>query len=219
VTHPDNGRFTRTIANRIWQRLMGRGVVHPVDVMANRPWNEDLLDYLAVYLSDNGYDLKKLIEHIVTSQAYQARAALIAKEQPADSYVFGGPEVKRLTAEQFLDAVWQITRTAPAKAAAPVRIPVTTRGDVLTTLQALDLSNGKILSDTLSRGAGNLLRGSAKAPPEQLIELIYRKALSRRPTEEELATAREFVGAPVTADGLADLLWVVFMLPEFQLIR
>src|SRR5262249_5110783 len=36
VTHSDNGRFTRTIANRLWQRLMGRGIVHPVDVMANR---------------------------------------------------------------------------------------------------------------------------------------------------------------------------------------
>src|SRR5262249_48169384 len=35
VTHPDNGRFARTIANRVWQRLMGRGIVHPVDVMAN----------------------------------------------------------------------------------------------------------------------------------------------------------------------------------------
>ncbi|HMF15617.1 MAG TPA: DUF1549 domain-containing protein, partial [Gemmataceae bacterium] len=37
VTHPDNGRFTRTIANRLWQRLMGRGLVHPVDMMGNRP--------------------------------------------------------------------------------------------------------------------------------------------------------------------------------------
>ena len=31
---------------------MGRGIVHPVDVMANQPWTEDLLDYLAVYLVD-----------------------------------------------------------------------------------------------------------------------------------------------------------------------
>ncbi len=35
VTHPDNGRFQRTIVNRVWQRLMGRGIVHPVDIMAN----------------------------------------------------------------------------------------------------------------------------------------------------------------------------------------
>ena len=73
VTHPDNGRFARTIVNRIWQRLMGRGIVHPVDVMANEPWSEDLLDYLAAYLVDHGYDLKRLIDQIVTSRAYQSR--------------------------------------------------------------------------------------------------------------------------------------------------
>jgi hypothetical protein len=48
MTHPDNGRFTRTIANRLWHRLMGRGIVHPVDAMDTEPWNEDLLDHLAV---------------------------------------------------------------------------------------------------------------------------------------------------------------------------
>ena len=37
---------------------MGRGIVHPVDVMANKPWTEDLLDYLAVYLVDQKYDLR-----------------------------------------------------------------------------------------------------------------------------------------------------------------
>src|SRR5258707_31143 len=54
VTHPDNGRFARTIVNRLWQRLLGRGIVRPVDIMANRPWDEDLLDYLAGYLVDHG---------------------------------------------------------------------------------------------------------------------------------------------------------------------
>src|SRR6185369_6141558 len=57
VTHADNGRFARTIANRVWQRLMGRGIVHPVDVMANPPWDADLLDYLGSYLAGQKYDL------------------------------------------------------------------------------------------------------------------------------------------------------------------
>ena len=83
MTHPDNGRFTRTIVNRLWQRLMGRGIVHPVDVMANRPWSEDLLDYLAVYLVDHKYDLKKLIEHIVTSRAYQSQPVAVHDEESA----------------------------------------------------------------------------------------------------------------------------------------
>src|SRR5581483_7148544 len=122
VTHPDNGRFARTIVNRIWQRLMGRGIVHPVDVMANKPWSEDLLDYLASYLVDQGYDLKKLIEHIVTSRAYQSRPVIVSREPSGDDYVFHGPEVKRMTAEQFIDAVWMLTRAGPTKTAVPATL-------------------------------------------------------------------------------------------------
>lgn len=253
VAHPDNGRFTRTIANRFWQRLMGRGIVHPVDIMGNRPWSDDLLDYLGVYLQDNNYDLQKLLEHIMTSRAYQSQPGL-EKEPAGDDYVFRGPELRRLTAEQFLDAVWMVTRTGPAKAAAPVTLPpfgettpperrfmrssletadplmrslgrppreqvVTTRPDQLTTLQAMDLSNGPAVSDLLARGAAALLRVNPKATPESLVEEIYRRTLCRPPSAAEAAAAREVVGVPAAVDGVADLLWIVFMLPEFQLIR
>ncbi len=254
VTHSENGRFTRTMANRIWQRLMGRGIVHPVDVMANRPWSDDLLDYLGVYLAEQKYDMKKLIEHIVTSRAYQSRPVAMPKEPTGEDYVFRGPEVKRLTAEQFMDGLWMLTRAGPTKPAAQVPLPafgadvpaerqflraslvnadalmrslgrpnreqvVTTRPDMLTTLQALDLSNGQVLADTLSRGANNLLKANPKATPEQRIEEIYLRALCRKPTTDEIAAAREILGSPPTADGLADLLWAVVMLPEFQLVR
>src|ERR1700722_6873518 len=123
ATSSDNGRFSRTIVNRIWHRLMGRGIVHPVDVMGNKPWCEDLLDYLAVYFVENKYDLKKLMEHITTSQTYQSRAVSIEKESIGDGYLFRGPELKRLSAEQFVDAIWMITGTAPGKAIAPASIP------------------------------------------------------------------------------------------------
>ncbi|MFM7870017.1 MAG: DUF1549 domain-containing protein, partial [Planctomycetaceae bacterium] len=43
MTHPENGRFTRTIANRLWYKLTGRGIVHPLDAMQSPPWNSDLL--------------------------------------------------------------------------------------------------------------------------------------------------------------------------------
>jgi hypothetical protein len=254
VTHRDNGRFARTIVNRLWQRLFGRGIVHPVDVMANKPWSEELLDYLAVYLVDNKYDLKKLLEHVVSSQAYQSLPAALKSETAAEDYVFRGPEVKRMTAEQFLDAIWMITRAGPTKPAAPLALPpfgkdtpaerqfiraalvnadalmrslgrpnreqvVTTRSDVLTTLEALDLSNGQILSDTLMRGAANLLKANTKASSDQLIESLYLRALCREPTPEETATGREIIGTLATTESLADLMWTMFMLPEFQLIR
>jgi hypothetical protein len=51
-----------------------------------------------------------------------------------------------------------------------------------------------------------------------LIESIYLRALCRRPSSAELATARTILGQ-TTPETLADLLWSVLMLPEFQLIR
>ena len=116
MTHPDNGRFTRTIANRLWHRLMGHGIVHPVDAMHTEPWSADLLDYLATYLSDNGYDLKKLLLHITTSKAYQSQTSTAPAEQASAHFVYSGPIARRLTAEQFLDAVWTLTGTHPATA-------------------------------------------------------------------------------------------------------
>jgi len=116
MTHPENGRFTRTIVNRIWHRLMGRGIVHPVDAMHTPPWSADLLDYLAVHLADHGCDLKQTIRLICTSQAYQAATPPLEDPAEGGSYVFRGPLARRMTAEQFMDVVWQITGAGPSKA-------------------------------------------------------------------------------------------------------
>ncbi|MCH9654823.1 MAG: PSD1 and planctomycete cytochrome C domain-containing protein [Planctomycetes bacterium] len=119
MTHPENGRFTRTLVNRIWARLMGRGIVHPVDAMHTRPWNEDLLDYLAVQFAKDGYDLKKFISFVMTSEAYQSKGVILEKE-PGEDYVYAGPIAKRMTAEQLIDSIWQITETNPTSAEAKV---------------------------------------------------------------------------------------------------
>ena len=120
MTHPDNGRFTRTIVNRLWHRLMGRGIVHPTDAMQTEPWNADLLDFLAAHLADNRHDLKKTLELICTSQAYQSRAQVVGKGADDHGYTYAGPRAKRMTAEQFVDAVWQLSGAAPTRFDAPV---------------------------------------------------------------------------------------------------
>jgi hypothetical protein len=72
------------------------------------PWSPALLDWLASDFVASGYDLKRLIATIVSSKAYQMRAVPRVGEQPG-GYVFRGPEVRRLTAEQFGDAIGAIT--------------------------------------------------------------------------------------------------------------
>lgn len=120
MTHPENGRFTRTIVNRLWHRLMGRGIVHPTDAMQTEPWNHDLLDYLASDLAAHQYDLKRTITLIATSRAYQEAVQVLTPEINDREYVYAGPRAKRLTAEQFMDAVWQLTGAAPTRIDAPL---------------------------------------------------------------------------------------------------
>lgn len=120
MTHPENGRFPRTIVNRLWHRLMGRGLVHPTDAMQTEPWSADLLDFLASDLVEKRFDLKQTLELIATSQAYQSTAQVVTQTTDDAGYVYAGPRAKRLTAEQFMDAVWQLTEAAPNRYDAPV---------------------------------------------------------------------------------------------------
>ncbi|MEM1442937.1 MAG: DUF1549 domain-containing protein [Verrucomicrobiota bacterium] len=120
MTHPENGRVPRTIVNRLWGQLMGRGIVHPLDAMQTEPWNEDLLDWLAADFQENGYDLKHTLRVITTSAAYQSQTASHEDADNSSDYTFDGPRPKRLTAEQYLDAIWQITGDAPSNYHAPV---------------------------------------------------------------------------------------------------
>jgi hypothetical protein len=184
-TEAENGRMPRTIVNRIWARLFGRGLVEDVDDMDGEPWNPELLDWLAADFVEHGYDLKHLIATIMTSQAYQLPS--VHRTEKQKEYVFRGPEVRRMTAEQFSDALSEITGEWPVFAPTtqgiyarqwrmpssmltrglgrPIRDQVYTERDSdATTLQALELVNGEILTRLLARGAKRMLGELAPAP-------------------------------------------------------
>jgi mono/diheme cytochrome c family protein len=108
ITQPQDGRFTRTLVNRLWQRFFGRGLVEPVDDMEQKAWGPDVLDWLAEDFAGHGYDVKFLIGRILTSRAYQACAVDPSQGRPED-FVFRGPLVRRMTAEQFRDALTSLT--------------------------------------------------------------------------------------------------------------
>jgi hypothetical protein len=108
ITSRRDARLTRTIVNRLWARFFGRGLIEPTHDMDNPAWNQDLLDWLAADLAENGYNLKRTIELILTSQAYQLPAVPLA-EEGAGEFVFRGPLLRRLSSEQFLDALAGVT--------------------------------------------------------------------------------------------------------------
>ncbi len=107
LVQPANGRMYRTLVNRIWKQMMGRGIVEPVDEMDNEPWSQDLLDWLATDFVENGYDIKRLIQLIATSKIYQSESISVDSRDKliAEDFQFTGMVRRRLTAEQFSDAV------------------------------------------------------------------------------------------------------------------
>jgi len=106
VIKPANGRLYRTIVNRIWAQVMGRGLIEPVDVMDNEPWSQDLIDWMAFNFQENKSDIKELIYLITTSNTYQLTS--VGFKDPnkivSQEYKFTGMLRKRMSAEQFSDA-------------------------------------------------------------------------------------------------------------------
>ncbi len=242
VTSKKDGRLSRTIVNRLWARFFGRGLVESVDDMEQPAWNPDLLDWLAEDLVANDYDVRKTMKRMVTSQAYQM-PTVNGGELAAQNYIFTGPQVRRMTAEQFRDALGLLTGVWYDKPAAalPVKtnyvraalVPadplmvalgrpnreqvMTTRASAATTLQALELTNGGTLSKLLKRGAERI----AAEPPgatREFVNRLYVQALGRKPSRAEWKLAGEMMGQPLQKEGVEDFLWAMTMLPEFQLI-
>ncbi len=109
MVQEENGRLYRTITNRFWHRLLGKGIIEPLDEMDSPAWDDALMDWLASDFIAANMDLKHLIKRIMSSKTYQLPAVSYKKiEDTKTDYVFRGPLVRRLSAEQFSDAISQI---------------------------------------------------------------------------------------------------------------
>src|SRR5205085_31667 len=71
VTRPKDPRFAKTIVNRFWKRLLGRGLFEPVDDFDSNPQNSELLDWLAYDFMSHDYDAKHTLRQILLSRVYQ----------------------------------------------------------------------------------------------------------------------------------------------------
>ncbi|CAN5267836.1 hypothetical protein BH09BAC4_BH09BAC4_07170 [soil metagenome] len=250
LVQPKDGRLYRTLVNRIWAQLMGRGIVEPVDVMDNEPWSQDLLDWLAYDFVQNGYDIKKLIYTITTSKTYQLPSVGIkdAGLVTAPTYVFQGMVRRRLTAEQFADAVSLAFNPIYQDTSVVKMLPKTIQKEIVfpraslvkndPVLTALGRPNRETVSTSRTSQA-NLLqaleltngttfnealkrgaeRWKAKYPSSDLlVKELYRKSLGRDPMPKEMAKAQKIVGAQPSVEGIEDLVWAIALHPEFQLI-
>ena len=113
LTHEKNPWFARAVSNRVWQWLLGRGVVHPADDVRqdNPPSNLALLNTLADELVTSDYDLKHLYRLILNSSAYQL-SCIPPSDDPLARAHFAYYPPRRHDAEVLIDAICQITGTS-----------------------------------------------------------------------------------------------------------
>ena len=139
-------QFARSLVNRTWDWLLGRGIVQePDDFRAdNPPGNPQLLEFLGKHFVSSGYDFKDLVRLILNSHTYQL-AAIPAGNNAETAANFGSYSLRRLDAEVLIDALDQITGTNESYSSA-IPEPYTFIPD---NLRSIALPDGSISSSFL----------------------------------------------------------------------
>ena len=133
LTSKANPFFARVEVNRIWAQVMGRGIVEPFDDFrdSNPPSNAPLLDALAADFVAHSYDREHILKTILNSRTYQTSSR--SNDFNRDDFKYFSHYIpRRLTAEQIVDALGQVTEQ-------PKQFQFVPRGTKATWLPAPDL--------------------------------------------------------------------------------
>lgn len=214
LTSRDNQAFARAMVNRFWAMLMGRGLIHPLDLdnSENPPSHPAILELLTKEFIAHQYNLRWLMREITLSQAYQRSSEVPAQLKEIDPSKWVVAPLKPLSPEQLAFAMMQATgwtdaeRTAQgakcteatlyAKLIPQVPPFVSTFGtrpgepegqSFLATLeQSLFLKNGSLLRSWLSTRTANLMDRLTKLKDDaQLTDELFLSILTRLPSPEE----------------------------------
>jgi hypothetical protein len=114
VASRENPLAARVMANRVWLKLFGRGLVPTADDFGSAgrpPTHPELLDYLAIRFMQDGWSVKRLVKLLVTSRVYQlgSTANSVAMEVDPDNRLLWRTAPRRLDAECLRDAMLAVS--------------------------------------------------------------------------------------------------------------
>lgn len=178
-----NPWFARSIANRLWAWLVGRGIVEePDDIRPdNPPSNPELLAYLEQELVRQRYDLKQFLRLVLNSQTYQL-SSMPRTERPEAEAHFASYPLRRLEAEVLIDAINAITGTTDLYTSA-IPEPFTY---IPQKQPAIAIADGSITSPFLAlfgrsaRATGFAYERDHKPVPAQWLHLLNSSHIQRK---------------------------------------
>jgi hypothetical protein len=229
LTANDNPFFPKSVVNRIWFHLNGKGIVDPVDDFrdSNPSANDELLDALAKDFVAKKFDVKHVIRTICNSRTYQLSAQTNETNKEDNKY-FSHAVTKLLPAEPLLDAICQATEIPEKYQGLPagtraVQLPdgefqnvfLKTFGQPGRELaceceresdsnlaQALQLINGPTINSKTNAANNRLGRLLAKKlTDKEILDELYLATLSRLPLEGEVKVNLAHIEKAVNAGG------------------
>ena len=237
VVSRDNPYFARAAVNRVWEHLLGVGLVEPLgeegEIRGNPSSHPELLVLLATQFAAHDFDLQYLIEAVMLSKPYHLVSRQTHASQ-ADPSAFGRMRVRGLSPEQLFDS---LVLVGGGKDDAAGHDPRSPRAEFLrrfpnqgrrseqqtSILQALHLMNGKLVADVTSLEHDTNLAAVAGAKAVRTprkVEQLFMIALSRKPTAAESARLVVYVdgGGPHKdpARALRDVFWALLESTEFS---
>ncbi len=243
LASPENPYFATSVANRVWAHFFGLGIVEAVDDIrvSNPASNPELFAALGKKLTEYNYDFKQLVRDICNSQTYQRSTTRNASNQD-DEKNFAHSRIRRIPAESLLDCYSEVTDTQEKFQGLPLgaRAVQIANGQVSnyflstfgrsqrttvcaceattepTLSQALHLLNGDTLQRKVNDGRCVPRMLEAQLNPSQVVESLYMRCLSRRPTPQELEKFQALLATdPDPRPALEDVFWAVLNSREF----
>jgi hypothetical protein len=245
LTTLENAQFRRTSANRFWALMMGRGLVHPIDLDhdENPPSHPDLLTLLADEFAALKFDVKAFLRELALTRTYQRSSDPPGgvKEVPPAS--FAAAPVKPMSPEQLAWSLMRATglidaeRQAQGKNLDEKTLESSLAGNVAAIVavfgtqpgqpesfqatldQPLFLANGALLRDWIAPRPGNLADRLAQLQQaDEVAEELFLSVLTRQPTGEERQEVHDYLKARPTerSAALQDLIWALLASAEFR---
>ncbi|HBP23012.1 MAG TPA: hypothetical protein DEA08_35220 [Planctomycetes bacterium] len=248
MTSRDNPYFAKAIVNRVWSFFFERGIINPVDAINQTDYDlPELMALLEQDFRDSGYDLRRLVEIVVKTRAYELSSEGREKGRDEAIELFARAPLRTLSAEQLFYSVVQATgiedvgngnrrarRVLERMKFQILRQFLKTFGtddedseelEEGTIPQALMRINGKLTNDAVRPRPGHPVydRLFRMKRAKDVIDTIYLRVLSRYPSDAERRKVSRYLGRPESkraagkAQAVADVFWALLNGTEFNL--
>ncbi len=244
LTSPENPFFAKSVTNRIWGHLMGRGIVEPVDDFrdSNPPSNARLIDELSKQFVSNGFSQKWAVRTICNSRTYQLSSRKNGFNKDDEIYS-SHANTRLLSAEQLLDGICAVTSVPEQFPGVPLGTRACELADPPTDhyflkvfgqpqremacqcerssesnlSQALQMINGPVVHNKLRADNGRIATMiKDMKPDDEIIASLYLAALARTPSIEEMTASKTHIAAQTDRrQALEDVGWAILNSKEF----